>query len=69
MPYSLRVLFENLLRFNCSKQDLLVFKEWLKTKKCDVEIDLMPARVLMQNFTGVPAIVDFAAIRVAMKKI
>nr|WP_016926599.1 aconitate hydratase AcnA [Rickettsia conorii] len=69
LPYSLRVLFENVLRSNGSKQSLLVFKEWLKTKKSDAEIDFMPARVLMQDFTGVPAIVDLAAMRDAMKKI
>ncbi|AFB21493.1 aconitate hydratase AcnA [Rickettsia canadensis] len=68
-PYSLRVLFENVLRSNGSKQNLLAFKEWLKTKKSDVEIDFMPARVLMQDFTGVPAIVDLAAMRDAMKNI
>ncbi|CAN7940720.1 aconitate hydratase 1 [Rickettsia endosymbiont of Ixodes pacificus] len=69
LPYSLRVLFENVLRSNGSKQNLLVFKEWLKTKKSNAEIDFMPARVLMQDFTGVPAIVDLAAMRDAMKKI
>ncbi|HJD66496.1 MAG TPA: aconitate hydratase AcnA [Rickettsia endosymbiont of Bembidion nr. Transversale] len=68
LPYSLRVLFENVLRTG-SKQNLLVFKEWLKNKKSDAEIDFMPARVLMQDFTGVPAIVDLAAMRDAMKKI
>lgn len=69
LPYSLRVLFENVLRTNGSNQNLLIFKEWLKTKKSDAEIDFMPARVLMQDFTGVPAIVDLAAMRDAMKKI
>lgn len=68
LPYSLRVLFENVLRTG-SKQNLMVFKEWLKNKKSDAEIDFMPARVLMQDFTGVPAIVDLAAMRDAMKKI
>jgi len=69
LPYSLRVLFENVLRNGGNKQNLLAFKEWLKTKKSDAEIDFMPARVLMQDFTGVPAIVDLAAMRDAMKKI
>ena len=69
LPYSLRVLFENVLRTGGNKESLLVFKEWLKTKKSDAEIDFMPARVLMQDFTGVPAIVDLAAMRDAMKKI
>ncbi len=68
LPYSLRVLFENVLRTG-TKQNLLAFKEWLKNKKSDTEIDFMPARVLMQDFTGVPAIVDLAAMRDAMKKI
>lgn len=68
LPYSLRVLFENVLRTG-AKQNLMVFKEWLKNKKSDAEIDFMPARVLMQDFTGVPAIVDLAAMRDAMKKI
>ncbi|AFC70726.1 aconitate hydratase AcnA [Rickettsia australis] len=69
LPYSLRVLCENVLRTSGNKESLLVFKEWLNTKKSDAEIDFMPARVLMQDFTGVPAIVDLAAMRDAMKKI
>lgn len=69
LPYSLRVLFENVLRTSGSKQNLLAFKEWLKNKKSEVEIDFMPTRVLMQDFTGVPAIVDLAAMRDAMKKL
>ncbi|AGJ02949.1 aconitate hydratase AcnA [Rickettsia prowazekii] len=69
LPYSLRVLLENVLRTNGNKENLLVFKEWLKTKKSNTEIDFMPARVLMQDFTGVPAIVDLAAMRDAMQKI
>lgn len=69
LPYSLRVLFENVLRTSDGEQNLLVFKEWLKNKKSEAEIDFMPARVLMQDFTGVPAIVDLAAMRDAMKKI
>ncbi|AAU04242.1 aconitate hydratase AcnA [Rickettsia typhi] len=69
LPYSLRVLLENVLRTSGNKENLLVFKEWLKTKKSNTEIDFMPARVLMQDFTGVPAIVDLAAMRDAMQKI
>ncbi|XVN40846.1 MAG: aconitate hydratase AcnA [Rickettsia endosymbiont of Argas persicus] len=69
LPYSLRVLFENVLRTGISKQNLFAFKEWLKNKKSDAEIDFMPARILMQDFTGVPAIVDLAAMRDAMRKI
>ncbi len=73
LPYSLRVLFENALRFedgvNNNKQTLEAFKEWLVNKKSDTEIAFMPARVLMQDFTGVPAVVDLAAMRDAVKKL
>ncbi len=69
LPYSLRILFENVLRLTGSKKNLLLFKEWLKVRKSDAEIPFMPARVLMQDFTGVPAIVDLAAMRDAIKKL
>ncbi|MFU7502927.1 MAG: aconitate hydratase AcnA [Candidatus Tisiphia sp.] len=68
LPYSLRILFENVLRLT-GKENLLLFKEWLKVRKSDAEIPFMPARVLMQDFTGVPAIVDLAAMRDAIKKL
>ncbi|BFD46204.1 MAG: aconitate hydratase AcnA [Rickettsia endosymbiont of Sergentomyia squamirostris] len=68
LPYSLRILFENVLRLT-GKENLLLFKEWLKARKSDAEIPFMPARVLMQDFTGVPAIVDLAAMRDAIKKL
>ncbi len=68
LPYSLRILFENVLRLNGNKDSLLLFKQWLKDKRSEAEIPFMPARVLMQDFTGVPAIVDLAAMRDAMKK-
>ena len=68
LPYSLRILFENVLRLNGSKESLLLFKQWLENKKSNSEIPFMPARVLMQDFTGVPAIVDLAAMRDAMKQ-
>ncbi|MCC8417554.1 MAG: aconitate hydratase AcnA [Rickettsia endosymbiont of Bryobia graminum] len=68
LPYSLRILFENVLRLNGNKENLLLFSKWLENKKSDSEIPFMPARVLMQDFTGVPAIVDLAAMRDAMKK-
>ncbi|KAJ6644915.1 Aconitate hydratase A [Pseudolycoriella hygida] len=68
LPYSLRILFENVLRINGKKESLLLFKQWLKNKKSDAEIPFMPARVLMQDFSGVPAIVDLAAMRDAVKK-
>lgn len=69
LPYSLRILFENVLRQNAAEKDLLIFKNWLKDKKSDAEVSFMPARVLMQDFTGVPAVVDLAAMRDAMKKL
>lgn len=55
LPFSLRVLFENSLRNGASTEDLLAFKEWLDKKTSSSEIDFYPARVLMQDFTGVPA--------------
>ncbi|WP_316354672.1 aconitate hydratase AcnA [Candidatus Trichorickettsia mobilis] len=69
LPYSLRVLFENVIRTNQDPQSLLAFREWLKQKKSDAEVAFMPARVLMQDFTGVPAVVDLAAMRDAVKKL
>ncbi|MDR0329238.1 MAG: aconitate hydratase AcnA, partial [Rickettsia sp.] len=69
LPYSLRILFENVLRLTGNKKNLLLFKEWLKARKSDAEIPFMPARILMQDFTGVPAIVDLAAMRDAIKKL
>ena len=67
LPYSLRVLFENVVRNSSNNESLLTFKRWLKEKKSTEEINYMPARVLMQDFTGVPAIVDLASMRDAMK--
>jgi aconitate hydratase len=69
LPYSLRILFENVLRHNGTAKYLSLFKDWLKNKQSEAEIPFMPARVLMQDFTGVPAIVDLAAMRDAMKKL
>ena len=69
LPYSLRVLFENVVRNTSDKNKLSVFKDWLKLKKSNAEIEYRPARILMQDFTGVPAIVDLASMRDAMKKI
>ena len=70
LPYSLKVLLENLLRFEDGKSvsvdDVKAVGEWLKNKKSDREIAYRPARVLMQDFTGVPAVVDLAAMRDAM---
>ena len=72
LPFSLKVLIENLLRFedgrSVTKADITAAVGWLKTKgKKELEIAFRPARVLMQDFTGVPAVVDLAAMRDAMK--
>ncbi|MDE1152919.1 MAG: aconitate hydratase AcnA [Micavibrio sp.] len=70
LPYSLKVLLENLLRFEDGKSvtvdDIKAVGLWLKDKRSDREIAFRPARVLMQDFTGVPAVVDLAAMRDAM---
>lgn len=70
LPYSLKVLLENQLRFEdqhtVGKQEIEAFAAWLKEKCSDQEIAYRPARVLMQDFTGVPAVVDLAAMRNAM---
>jgi aconitate hydratase len=69
LPYSLRILLENLLRFedgrNVTVDDIAAFATWLKERTSEREIAFMPARILMQDFTGVPAIVDLAALRQA----
>ncbi len=71
LPFSLKVLLENLLRFedgrSVSTDDIKAFGDWLKNGRSDREIAYRPARVLMQDFTGVPAVVDLAAMRDAMK--
>ena len=73
LPYSMKVLLENLLRFEdgvtVTKDDLQAMADWLKQRKINREIQYRPARVLMQDFTGVPAVVDLAAMRDAMKKL
>ena len=67
----MKVLLENLLRNEdgrtVTKEDIQAVAQWLKTKTSDREIAFRPARVLMQDFTGVPAVVDLAAMRDAMK--
>ncbi len=72
LPHSLKILLENLLRHeddNTVRQDdIHAIHAWLTTKKSDREIAYRPARVLMQDFTGVPAVVDLAAMRDAIKK-
>ncbi|HVZ50611.1 MAG TPA: aconitate hydratase AcnA [Pseudolabrys sp.] len=71
LPFSMKVLLENLLRNEdgrtVTKDDIKAVAEWLKTKSSDREIAFRPARVLMQDFTGVPAVVDLAAMRDAME--
>src|SRR6266567_171035 len=73
LPFSLKVLLENLLRNedgrSVTKEDIQAFAQWLKTKTSEREIAFRPARVLMQDFTGVPAVVDLAAMRDAMKNL
>lgn len=73
LPYSLKVLFENLLRFEdadtVKQADIQALADWIHTKTSTHEIAYRPARVLMQDFTGVPAVVDLAAMREALKKL
>jgi len=74
LPKSLMVLLENLLRKEdgvaVKKEQIIAIKDWLKTKKSETEIAYTPARVLMQDYTGIPAVADLAAMRdaVAAKK-
>ena len=73
LPFSLRILLENLLRTedgrNVTKDDIRALAAWNGKSKPDKEIAFTPSRVLMQDFTGVPAVVDLAAMRDAMKKL
>ena len=70
LPFSLRILLENLLRTedgqNVRKEEVQALAAWNKNSKPEKEIAFTPARVLMQDFTGVPAVVDLAAMRDAM---
>ncbi len=70
LPFSMKVLLENLLRFEdgvtVTRDDLQAMVDWLKERRVAREIQYRPARVLMQDFTGVPAVVDLAAMRDAM---
>ena len=70
LPFSLKVLLENLLRHEDGRtvtaDDIRAMALWLAKRKSDREIAFRPARVLMQDFTGVPAVVDLAAMRDAM---
>jgi len=71
LPYSMKVLLENMLRNEdgrtVTKADIEAFSKWARKKTLEHEIAFRPARVLMQDFTGVPAVVDLAAMRNAMK--
>jgi aconitate hydratase len=74
LPYSMKVLLENLLRHEdgrtVTKADIAAMADWLDNKgKTEKEIGFRPARVLMQDFTGVPAVVDLAAMRDGMTKL
>ncbi len=71
LPKSLKVLLENLLRYeddlSVTKKQIEAIKEWLKDKKSKTEIAYRPARVLLQDYTGIPAVADLAAMREAVK--
>src|SRR5512135_323187 len=71
LPYSIKVLLENVLRLedgeNVTREAIEAIASWDATAKPSVEIPFQPARVLMQDFTGVPAVVDLAAMRDAME--
>ncbi|WP_343345309.1 aconitate hydratase AcnA [Sphingomicrobium sp. XHP0239] len=71
LPFSMKVLLENMLRFEdgntVTKDDVQAIVDWQKEQRIDREIQYRPARVLMQDFTGVPAVVDLAAMRDGIK--
>ena len=73
LPYSLRILLENLLRTedgrNVTKEEIRALAAWNKNSKPEKEIAFTPSRVLLQDFTGVPCVVDLGAMRDAMKKL
>ena len=72
LPKSLKVLLENLLRYeddlSVNKHQIEAIKNWLKEKKSKTEIAYRPARVLLQDYTGIPAVADLAAMREAVKE-
>jgi aconitate hydratase len=72
LPKSLKVLLENLLRYeddlSVTKNQIEAIKDWLKVKKSATEIAYRPARVLLQDYTGIPAVADLAAMREAVKE-
>ena len=71
LPKSLKVLLENLLRYeddlSVNKNQIDSIKNWLETKNSNTEIAYRPARVLLQDYTGIPAVADLAAMREAVK--
>ncbi|MFZ6761522.1 aconitate hydratase AcnA [Pseudoroseomonas sp. WGS1072] len=73
LPYSLKVLLENVLRFEdgraYSVKDAEAIAEWVKEGRSEKEVPFRPARILMQDFTGVPAVVDLAAMRDGILKL
>ncbi|MBM3927249.1 MAG: aconitate hydratase, partial [Sphingomonadales bacterium] len=73
LPFSMKVLLENMLRFEDGKtvttEDVQAIVDWQKDARSDREIQYRPARVLMQDFTGVPCVVDLAAMRDAITKL
>ena len=73
LPFSLKILLENLLRFedgvNVTKSDIEAIVHWVPTALPNYEIAFTPARVIMQDFTGVPCIVDLAAMREAIVRL
>lgn len=73
LPYSLKVLLENMLRLQdelaVKAKDIEALANWVKTRTSQKEIAFTPARVLMQDFTGVPAVVDLAAMRDAISRL
>ncbi len=73
LPVTLKILLENLLRFEdgstVTLEQIRAVPEWLRRRRSDAEISYRPARVLMQDFTGVPAVVDLAAMRDAMAEL
>ena len=72
LPKSLKVLLENLLRYEddktVTKHQILALRKWLKDRKSETEIAYRPARVLLQDYTGIPAVADLAAMREAVKE-
>ncbi len=72
LPKSIKILLENLLRYEdnvtVNKEQILAIKDWLNSKKSKTEIAYRPARVLLQDYTGIPAVADLAAMRDTVKE-